>query len=554
MSDIRAELAALPAQVQDLDLDTLALAVQRLGMDENGAGDRYREMTLFLARVAEKYNLPGMFTVPQGNQFVRLQNGRARATSALPEYLRDVDLQPLADRDLIPSAKRAELESAGIVSDARTYPVEPPPNVGAAASAEPAPAPAASSEADPVVSQASAAIDRAEMEQMPLAIFANSGRGGLANDPQYTNAITELQTFLNTELGLDVGQDGPDGKYGPRTRAAVERFQGALTDVVQDGDAGPETIGKIEEIRRDMTRLQELINAINESALPVRFKSSLAQLLERDLTQAERTELENLISKYENFRLEFPEFKRELFAAAETAATGATDAARPTDTQAPNGPFVDGMVITDEVNERLQAIGRQQGIVGERLTAEDIAALNAAVADGTITNPFPVDREQPPIPGVAEPRSAAGVAADPDNTGNASDPEAQVFVQNTPTAARQLHSAAGWFNDDEDAVFRTIQGAVRNPADWERLQADFNRAYGEDLVPYLQGFMNSTEMTRYVWDPLANVGVPRPTNVPRRPSGHAGRNWDTRYGATHNPDGTLKTESIVLLARKILER
>ena len=150
--------------------------------------------------------------------------------------------------------------------------------------------------------------------------FATSNLGGLRNDRNQEPAIRELQTFLSTELGLDTG--GVDGRYGPRTTAAVRRFQSALTDVVQDGDAGPETIGKIQELRTDMERMQELLDAlnqINDSVIPVRFKSGLAQLLERDLTQEERTELEQLINKYEDFRQEFPEFNSEIFVAADQA-------------------------------------------------------------------------------------------------------------------------------------------------------------------------------------------------------------------------------------------
>jgi len=158
--------------------------------------------------------------------------------------------------------------------------------------------------------------------------FATSNLGGLRNDRNQEPAIRELQTFLSTELGLDTG--GVDGRYGPRTTAAVRRFQGALTDIAIDGDAGPETIGKIQEIRTDMERMQELVNALNESSLPFRLKSGLAQLLERDLTQAERTELEQLVNKYENFKQEFPEFKQEIFSRAQTFISD-----RPTDQEEP---------------------------------------------------------------------------------------------------------------------------------------------------------------------------------------------------------------------------
>ena len=151
--------------------------------------------------------------------------------------------------------------------------------------------------------------------------------------------------------------------------------------------------------------------------MPFAFKSGLAQLLERDLTQAERQELQTLLDKYEDFRQEFPEFRQETFAQAETAITdqpepqddrsAAAQAADPdgdlnaddpeaqtfvsdrpqTQSDAPEGPYVQGMVITPEIQEQLRTIERDPGMSGERLTGDDIRALNIAVADGRIEEP-----------------------------------------------------------------------------------------------------------------------------------------------------------------------
>lgn len=71
-----------------------------------------------------------------------------------------------------------------------------------------------------------------------LKAFAKSGKGGLANDPDETNAITELQMELQAR-GFD--PRGVDGKYGPGTIAAVKSFQKSAGLKV-DGDAGPATI------------------------------------------------------------------------------------------------------------------------------------------------------------------------------------------------------------------------------------------------------------------------------------------------------------------------
>jgi len=154
--------------------------------------------------------------------------------------------------------------------------------------------------------------------------FANSGKKGLSNNPEEVEAIEELQTFL-VELGLDVGNNGVDGKYGPRTTQAVKDFQNSMPGLAIDGDAGPDTIRAIRELQTDLSRIQELINIMNENAIPFTYKSGLARLLERDLTQDERTQLEELLNKYEIFRQEFPEYQTMLFSDAENIVTGAAE-------------------------------------------------------------------------------------------------------------------------------------------------------------------------------------------------------------------------------------
>ena len=69
----------------------------------------------------------------------------------------------------------------------------------------------------------------------PLADFAKSGKGGLANDPDEQLAIDELQAFLNIPV---------TGKYDQKTRDAVSAYQKA-NGLKVDGDAGPNTIAKM---------------------------------------------------------------------------------------------------------------------------------------------------------------------------------------------------------------------------------------------------------------------------------------------------------------------
>ena len=74
-----------------------------------------------------------------------------------------------------------------------------------------------------------------------LDAFSKANQGGLANNPEETAAIKELQTELQA-LGFD--PKGIDGKYGPGTVAAVKAFQ-TSKGLKADGDAGPDTIAAI---------------------------------------------------------------------------------------------------------------------------------------------------------------------------------------------------------------------------------------------------------------------------------------------------------------------
>ena len=138
-----------------------------------------------------------------------------------------------------------------------------------------------------------------------LEAFADSGKGGLANDGDETQAIEELQQFL-TDYGFD--PRGVDGKYGPGTINAVKEFQ-EVFNLTVDGDAGPQTIGQIVEFRNDMAELEELVAAgqseegANESVQFDfrRFINIAEGKLFEALDDAQRARAEELIAKYEPF-------------------------------------------------------------------------------------------------------------------------------------------------------------------------------------------------------------------------------------------------------------
>ena len=158
------------------------------------------------------------------------------------------------------------------------------------------------------------AADSGTASDSALKKFAGSGKGGLRNDPDEVDAIKELQQLLK-DKGYDVGE--VDGKYGPRTRAAVRKYQ-EDNNLTVDGDAGPETIGKL------LSEPQDQEGGVADGV-----------------------------------------------ADADSADSGTT----------PEPRFKEGDSITPEIQELLVKAGRDKGIVGEKLTAEDAEALNKLADD-----------------------------------------------------------------------------------------------------------------------------------------------------------------------------
>ena len=143
----------------------------------------------------------------------------------------------------------------------------------------------------------------------PAATFADSGKQGIANNPEEEEAILEIQTFLSDTLGLDVGRNGPDKIYGPRTVKAVKILQQAINKIGDnsikvDGDAGPMTISGMLAINQDFEKIAKLTKELDsnktESFVKIVYKSRIAQLLEQTLIEAPRGELETLIAKYKD--------------------------------------------------------------------------------------------------------------------------------------------------------------------------------------------------------------------------------------------------------------
>lgn len=235
----------------------------------------------------------------------------------LPNYFVSEWRQFLTDKEDRTPREDAELEAANIQYNLRNpgsgAPVEPP--AGGSDTAEPPRTDTAGGSGTAASGEEERAAPAAIPAEGPLARFANSGKGGLANDPDEEEAIRELQTFL-VDLGLDVGRNGVDGRYGPRTTQAVRDFQTAAAENLGfdggvDGDAGPVTIPVIIQVRNDLAEIQRLIQALRnndtrEGFIPVYLKSSISKLLERVLVEDDRSDLETLVNRYRPFIEQFP--------------------------------------------------------------------------------------------------------------------------------------------------------------------------------------------------------------------------------------------------------
>ncbi len=77
--------------------------------------------------------------------------------------------------------------------------------------------------------------------QLPSASFTNKVFG-----IGHSGADVEAIQRLAIEAGIDVGPDGPDGKFGPETERAVRELQAKLNVTVDQGVVGPEMLAAID--------------------------------------------------------------------------------------------------------------------------------------------------------------------------------------------------------------------------------------------------------------------------------------------------------------------
>jgi peptidoglycan hydrolase-like protein with peptidoglycan-binding domain len=369
------------------------------------------------------------------------------------------------------------------------------------------PEPAAEPEATPATSNDS---------NTPLADFAQSGKGGIKNDRDETDAITKLQEFLKT-MGWDIGVDGA---YGPQTTSAVKEFQ-QLVGITDDGDAGPETIGNIltwgqlPDVKTWAPQLKELTDLIAAGAT---FTPPATESISFSSMRSMIAVLESLneeVSDQQQARA------MELYTALKTKIEGGADyvGSLPEVLQTQISSAAEWAVTTPDDGEGDTATAT---ITAERATqiATDFAA-----------------------------RGGLG-SSDNGTLG---------------------HVGLGHSTDEQGINDRLKE--LQNAADWQ-LVVDAYTEVGSsgrplrtgDLIKDMMGSLDAQDYQQYIAGELRRIGIEpgagtgsnddeAPSDggdgsdtVNARPGGIAGANWDQRYGYTHNRDGSRKSDEEIAAA------
>ena len=432
-----------------------------------------------------------------------------------------------------------------------------------------------------------------------LEAFANSGKGGLANDPDEVDAIKELQQYLN-DLGFDTGT--VDGQYGRNTINGVKEFQEWMGAAV-DGDAGPETIGVIVKLRsirwgeggskdfaewrRTMTRMEELIGKAGNATESIDVNSirSILETLRRldeALSDAEAEELQGIVdelqSAYEDaeFQQILPQRVQQRFSsnmrsaqgvlgdrepADDTAAddTAADDAEAPQTDAEPDADSADSAAVEGEAVYK-EVTGSGQG---RRYTTFD--ANGNEVSTGRGAGPqLPTQQEweaqnSEPEAGAEDPDANDPRAGNTDSGARpgSDEPGAEDPDANDPRAGNTDSGARG--AEAGEAVYKEVTGSGQSRQyttfDADGREVSSGRGAGPNLPTqdeYTAQLAQPTDdgpeaagsraaLSQVRPDP-ADVGQtvePRPTESGVQ-GDYARAAWDRQYDATHNPDGSPK--------------
>ena len=384
--------------------------------------------------------------------------------------------------------------------------------------------------AEPTAAEPEATPATSNDSNTPLADFAQSGKGGIKNDRDETDAITKLQEFLKT-MGWDIGVDGA---YGPQTTSAVKEFQ-QLVGITDDGDAGPETIGNIltwgqlPDVKTWAPQLKELTDLIAAGATFTLDPDALDPRNE----SISFSNMRSMISVLESLNEEVSDQQQaramELYTALKTKIEGGADyvGSLPEVLQTQISSAAEWAVTTPDDGE-----GDGEGdTVTATITAERATQIATDFA-------------------------ARGGLGSSDN-------------------GTLGHVGLGHSTDEQGINDRLKE--LQNTADW-LLVVDAYKEVGSsgrplrtgDLIKDMMGSFNAQDYRQYVAVELERIGIESGTGtggddeapsdggdaagtVEPRPASNGGRNnlqvnWDRQYGYTHNRDGSPKTPAEIQAA------
>jgi len=163
-------------------------------------------------------------------------------------------------------------------------------------------------------------------------------------------------------------------------------------------------------------------NRLTDSFVKIQYKSSIAKLLEKTLFEDTKSDLENLIAKYNKLinSSDLPSESpiRKTIEDAEAAIIGqdTTNALGKTRSfGGVQGPYQEGDEITKELQGKMEQAGiTNLGMEGETITQEDAIALNRAWQDGAIDGPNGEMADAAAVePAAVEPAAVEPAAVEP---------------------------------------------------------------------------------------------------------------------------------------------
>jgi hypothetical protein len=352
-----------------------------------------------------------------------------------------------------------------------------------------------------------------------IADFIASDQKGLANNPEATGAIKELNNKL-----ADLEFPGVTRDSEEYNREAVRAFQNAYnamggSSITADGDFGPNTNTALERIEADFEAIERLVNnnAVTDSVI---YKSSISKMLEslikEELTQTQLGDLTGRLVAIDKFIGGMPEGYTISNARKELLINGR-------------------LAIADHIT----GVSREPTPNITNMSGGRITAISAG----------------------ATTRGLSSVQGSETGGETGGDQGAQTSSSAGRFLAALIHDAVedGWFRADGNQIIERLQ-QVDNKQDFLDAVSSYQTEFNEDMMAVLNtAAMRDTRFYPRYYRELQRLEIPHtlPDN-PRRLRGQTmnGSSWDDLFGENaskyqvnadrkfeYNPGGGTETET-----------